>query len=115
MPVVVRLARFLYSERVSEIKSKINKQQQEFNQLASEISSIKSGNWDNQLKAGSSITEEEEEEDADKKEKHIKNNNYIRTADDITSKSSKRQRLDSPTDNQEYQVNATAISDKSKD
>ncbi|KAI8365731.1 hypothetical protein BD560DRAFT_436329 [Blakeslea trispora] len=49
MPVVVRLAKQLYMQRVDEIKSSIQKDQDEFNQLASEIDKIKAGKWDVQL------------------------------------------------------------------
>ncbi|KAK4513297.1 uncharacterized protein ATC70_011865 [Mucor velutinosus] len=50
MPVVVRLARHLYSQRVEEVKSKLAQEQQEFNQLATEIHAIQSGEWDARLK-----------------------------------------------------------------
>jgi hypothetical protein len=50
MPVVVRLARQLYAQRVEEIKSQIQKEQEEFSQLSFEIDSIKSGKWDEKLK-----------------------------------------------------------------
>lgn len=50
MPVVVRLARHLYMQRVEEIKSKLAQEQQEFNRLATEIHAIQSGEWDAKLK-----------------------------------------------------------------
>ncbi|OBZ85956.1 Bromodomain-containing protein 8 [Choanephora cucurbitarum] len=49
MPVVVRLAKQLYIQRVDEIKKSIQKDQDEFNQLATEIDEIKAGKWDMQL------------------------------------------------------------------
>lgn len=53
MPVVVRLARHLYLQRVEEIKNRLVQDQQEYNQLAAEIHSIKSGEWDHKFKADS--------------------------------------------------------------
>ncbi|CEP11887.1 hypothetical protein [Parasitella parasitica] len=54
MPVVVRLARHLYLQRVDEIKHSLAQDQKEFNQLAIEIHSIKAGEWDHKLKADQS-------------------------------------------------------------
>lgn len=53
MPVVVRLARHLYLQRVEEIKNHLVQDQQEYDQLATEIHSIKSGEWDHKFKADS--------------------------------------------------------------
>lgn len=50
MPVVVRLARHLYSQRIEEIKSKLSQEQHEFHQLAAEIHAIQAGEWDAKLK-----------------------------------------------------------------
>jgi hypothetical protein len=61
MPVVVRLARQLYAQRVEEIKSRIQKEQEEFGQLSFEIDSIKSGKWDERLKEQASLTEKEDQ------------------------------------------------------
>lgn len=58
MPVVVRLARQLYLQRVEEIKSQILKEQEEFGRLSSEIDSIKSGKWDKRLEESISSTDE---------------------------------------------------------
>ncbi|KAI8373948.1 hypothetical protein EDC96DRAFT_437523 [Choanephora cucurbitarum] len=49
MPVVVRLAKQLYIQRVDEIKKSIQRDQDEFNQLATEIDEIKAGKWDMQF------------------------------------------------------------------
>lgn len=54
MPVVVRLARHLYLQRVEEIKNRLVQDQQEFDQLTTEIHSIKSGKWDHRFKVDSS-------------------------------------------------------------
>ena len=54
MPVVVRLARHLYLQRVEEIKNRLAQDQQEFDQLTTEIHSIKSGEWDHRFKVDSS-------------------------------------------------------------
>ncbi|KAI7901071.1 uncharacterized protein BX663DRAFT_438330 [Cokeromyces recurvatus] len=57
MPVVVRLARQLYLQRVEEIKKRLERDQEEFNQLATEICSIKSGQWDQRLTEQSTIND----------------------------------------------------------
>ncbi|KAG2200473.1 hypothetical protein INT47_011453, partial [Mucor saturninus] len=50
MPVVVRIARQLYLQRIEEVKERLNQEQTEFGQLAEEIQAIKSGKWDDSLK-----------------------------------------------------------------
>ncbi|KAI8642147.1 hypothetical protein BD408DRAFT_475933 [Parasitella parasitica] len=54
MPVVVRLARHLYLQRIDEIKDRLAQDQKEFDQLAIEIHSIKAGEWDHKLKTDQS-------------------------------------------------------------
>lgn len=54
MPVVVRIARQLYLQRIEEVKEGLRKDEESFGQLAEEIESIKSGKWDQTLSAGGS-------------------------------------------------------------
>ncbi|KAG2230618.1 hypothetical protein INT48_009608 [Thamnidium elegans] len=54
MPVVVRIARQLYLQRIEEVKKNLRKDEESFGQLAEEIESIKSGKWDQTLSAGGS-------------------------------------------------------------
>lgn len=49
MPVVVRIARDLYSLRLEELKKAISEDEEKFLQLVSEIDEIRAGKWDNQL------------------------------------------------------------------
>ncbi|KAI9471799.1 MAG: hypothetical protein EXX96DRAFT_489868 [Benjaminiella poitrasii] len=56
MPVVIQLARQLYTQRVEEIKKRLQRDQEEFSQLATEIHSIKSGQWDQKLEQHSNFT-----------------------------------------------------------
>lgn len=49
MPVVVRLARQLYSQRLEELKKAISEDEEKFLVLVSEIEDIRSGKLDNQL------------------------------------------------------------------
>jgi bromodomain-containing protein 8 len=49
MPVVVRLARQLYSQRLEELKKAISEDEEKFLALVSEIEDIRSGKLDNQL------------------------------------------------------------------
>lgn len=51
MPVVVRIARQLYLQRIDEVKESLRKDEESFGQLAEEIESIKSGKWDQTLSA----------------------------------------------------------------
>lgn len=92
IPVVVRLARQLYTERVEEIKSKMNKQQQEFNQLAVEINAIKSGEWNEQLNNS----------------KNVIKRTISDPINDVPTETLKKQRLDVVV-SQEDQVKSTAI------
>ncbi|KAL7329201.1 hypothetical protein PS15p_207343 [Mucor circinelloides] len=66
MPVVVRLARHLYLQRVEEIKTKLAQDQQEFNQLATEIHAIQSGEWDSKLKPDPTFVPVKNTSDTDK-------------------------------------------------
>lgn len=66
MPVVVRLARHLYLQRVEEIKAKLAQDQQEFNQLATEIHAIQSGEWDSKLKPDPTFVPVKNTSDTDK-------------------------------------------------
>lgn len=50
MPPVVRIARQLYTQRVEEVKSNLQKDKEEFERLAHEIEQIKKGRWDQELK-----------------------------------------------------------------
>lgn len=54
MPVVVRIARQLYLQRIEEVKESLRKDEESFGQLAEEIESIKSGKWDQTLSASGS-------------------------------------------------------------
>jgi bromodomain-containing protein 8 len=49
MPVVVQIARQLYSLRLEELKRAINEDEEKFLLLISEIDDIRAGKWDNQL------------------------------------------------------------------
>lgn len=49
MPVVVRIARDLYSLRLEELKKAISEDEEKFLTLVSEIDEIRAGKWDNQL------------------------------------------------------------------
>ncbi|KAI8981968.1 hypothetical protein BDF20DRAFT_912180 [Mycotypha africana] len=49
MPVVVRVARHLYAQRMEEIKESLKNNLSEFSQLAGEVNSIRSGQWDSHL------------------------------------------------------------------
>jgi bromodomain-containing protein 8 len=49
MPVVVRIARELYSLRIEELKKAISEDEEKFLFLVSEIDEIRAGKWDNQL------------------------------------------------------------------
>ncbi|RCH96638.1 hypothetical protein CU098_010451, partial [Rhizopus stolonifer] len=66
MPVVVRLARQLYIQRVEEIKQNLKKDQEEFSRLALEIDTIKAGEWDSTLKqrASDSTTAQTSKDDS---------------------------------------------------
>lgn len=101
MPVVVRIARQLYLQRIEEVKEKIKQEQTEFGQLAEEIQAIKSGKWDNDLKGEAQLQQEI----------CIK-----RTSSEINLDTNlKRCRLEeqAETSTNEEQVIATAISTKS--
>lgn len=50
MPVVVRIARQLYLQRVEEVKAELKRDEEKFGQLAKEIEQIKSGQWDEKLR-----------------------------------------------------------------
>lgn len=49
MPVVVQLARQLYTLRLEELKKAINEDEEKFLTLVTEIDDIRAGKWDNQL------------------------------------------------------------------
>lgn len=49
MPVVVQLARQLYTLRLNELKKAINEDEEKFLSLVAEIDDIRAGKWDNQL------------------------------------------------------------------
>lgn len=49
MPMVVRIARELYSLRLEELKRAIHEDEEKFLILVSEIDDIRAGKWDNQL------------------------------------------------------------------
>ncbi|GAN01410.1 hypothetical protein MAM1_0007d00843 [Mucor ambiguus] len=49
MPVVVQLARQLYTLRLEELKKAINEDEEKFLALVAEIDDIRAGKWDNQL------------------------------------------------------------------
>ncbi|CAO3647520.1 unnamed protein product [Mucor fragilis] len=49
MPVVVQLARQLYTLRLEELKKAINEDEEKFLTLVAEIDDIRAGKWDNQL------------------------------------------------------------------
>lgn len=56
MPVVVQLARQLYSLRLEELKKAINEDEEKFLSLVSEIDDIRAGKWDDKLLGLSSTT-----------------------------------------------------------
>lgn len=49
MPIVVQLARQLYTLRLDELKKAINEDEEKFLSLVAEIDDIRAGKWDNQL------------------------------------------------------------------
>lgn len=57
MPVVVRIARQLYLQRIEEVKENLKKDAESFGKLAEEIESIKSGEWDQKLSEASSSSD----------------------------------------------------------
>jgi bromodomain-containing protein 8 len=57
MPIVVQLARQLYTLRLDELKKAINEDEEKFLSLVAEIDDIRAGKWDNQL-LGLSTTSE---------------------------------------------------------
>ncbi|KAK4511584.1 Protein ssh4 [Mucor velutinosus] len=58
MPVVVQLARQLYTLRLEELKKAINEDEEKFLTLIAEIDDIRAGKWDNQLLGLSATLEE---------------------------------------------------------
>lgn len=112
MPVVVRIARQLYLQRIEQVKDELKKDEADFGELAEEINSIKSGKWDQKLKepeSGPSVTEE------NKMLNHIiqQENCIKRTSSEttiVTTSSLKRCRLEEEMYNSnEDQVISTAI------
>ncbi|KAL9538013.1 hypothetical protein MBANPS3_011272 [Mucor bainieri] len=59
MPVVVQLARQLYTLRLDELKNAINEDEEKFLTLVAEIDDIRAGKWDNQLLGLPASTSEE--------------------------------------------------------
>ncbi|RCH82950.1 Bromodomain-containing protein 8, partial [Rhizopus azygosporus] len=67
MPVVVRLARQLYTQRLEELKKEISEDEEKFLALVSEIEEIRAGKWDDQLLKNS----KEDIKKEDQSEKHL--------------------------------------------
>lgn len=81
MPVVVRLARQLYTQRLEELKKEISEDEEKFLALVSEIEEIRAGKWDNQLLKNS----EEDIKKEDQSEKHLSESLEIKETQEINA------------------------------
>lgn len=81
MPVVVRLARQLYTQRLEELKKEISEDEEKFLALVSEIEEIRAGKWDDQLLKNS----KEDIKKEDQSEKHLSESLEIKETQEINA------------------------------
>ncbi|CEG80365.1 hypothetical protein RMATCC62417_14715 [Rhizopus microsporus] len=81
MPVVVRLARQLYTQRLEELKKEISEDEEKFLALVSEIEEIRAGKWDNQLLKNS----KEDIKKEDQSEEHLSESLEIKETQEINA------------------------------